>query len=90
MKKSAPRPTSPYRLVLVEWEDSQRPLAGWGWIDELAAPDPSNCISVGYLVAENKAAINIAGTVADLDYQRHQACGIVTIPRRAIKRIMDL
>lgn len=84
------RPKSPYPLVLVEWEDSQRPLAAWGWIDELAPPTPSNCVSVGYLVVESKTAIAIAGNVGDLDRQRHQCCGVITIPRRAVKRLTKL
>jgi hypothetical protein len=50
------KPQTPYRLVVVEWEDSQRPLSPWQWLDEYELPDAVRCLSVGFLVAETDRA----------------------------------
>jgi hypothetical protein len=43
-----------YPLMLIEWVDSSR--LGEGWIDicDIREPDPHTCVSVGFLVKENK------------------------------------
>jgi hypothetical protein len=80
----------PFRLVRVEWEDSARPIPGWQWIDEYHLPETIRCVSVGYLVADAKAAIALAPNLGDLEQARAQACGIIRIPRRAILKMVDL
>ena len=84
------RPSSPYRLVAVEWEDSQRPLAAWQWLDEFELPDSVRCLSVGFLVAETDGALALAPNLGDIDRTRAQGCGIIRIPRSAVLRIADL
>ena len=84
------RPTTPYRLVAVEWEDSQCPVAAWGWVDEFAMPEAVRCISVGFLVAQTDAAIALAPNLGDIAQTRSQACGIIRIPASAVLRIADL
>lgn len=76
---------SPYRLVHVEWEDSAQPISNWVWIDEHATK-AVRCISVGYLIAENKNAISIAANLGNLDRDRVQASGVIQIPRSCIIR----
>lgn len=80
----------PHRLVLVEWEDSQRPLAAWGWLDEYGLPDVVRCVSVGFLIAESKNSIALAPNLGDINQPRAQACGIICIPNSAVCRVVDL
>ena len=84
------RPTTPFRLVVVEWEDSQRPLSPWQWVDEFALPDAVRCISVGFLVAQTDEALALAPNLGDVECERAQACGIIRIPASAVRRIADL
>ena len=84
------RPTTPYRLVAVEWEDSQRPLAPWQWLDEFKLPDAVRCLSVGFLVAQTDLALALAPNLGDVDQSRAQGSGIIRIPQSAVLRIADL
>ena len=80
----------PYRLVAVEWEDSQRPMPAWGWLDEYTLPDAVRCISVGFLVAESADAIALAPNLGDIEQARAQACGVIRIPISAVRRMADI
>lgn len=84
------RPKTAYRLVAVEWEDSQRPLSPWQWLDEYDLPDAVRCLSVGFLVAQTKTALALAPNLGDVERERPQGCGIIRIPRSAIRRLVDL
>ena len=64
-----------HRLVLVEWEDSRRPLAAWGWLDEYVFPDAVQCISVGFLIAESKNSIALAPNLGDTNQPRASVRG---------------
>jgi len=79
-----------YPLVLVEWEDSQRPLSPWQWVDEYSMPDAVACFSVGFLIAKTKAALAIAPNLGDLDQDRTQASGIIRIPASAVRKLIKL
>ena len=79
----------PYRLVAVEWEDSQRPESPWQWVDEFAIQEPIRCVSVGFVIAETKTAIAIAPNLGG-NCDRTRACGIIRIPSSAIRNIFDL
>jgi hypothetical protein len=83
-------PKTPYRLVMVEWEDSQRPMSPWQWVDEYSLPDSVSCVSVGFLIAQTKAALALAPNLGDVDQDRAQACGIIRIPARAVRKITEL
>jgi len=84
------KPAAPYRLVAVEWEDSQRPAEAWEWLDEYAIPDAIRCLSVGFLVAETDQAIALAPNLGDIACARAQACGIIRISTSAIRQMADL
>lgn len=80
----------PYRMVLVEWEDSARPIPSWEWVDNYQVPDVIFCISVGFLIADEKSAIALAPNLGDVGRERIQASGILRVPRSAIRRLVDL
>jgi hypothetical protein len=92
LKKAArrARPTSPFPLVLVEWEDSARPIPSWQWIEDYEMPSTISCLSVGYLIAETEKAIALAPNLGDIAQPKAQACGIIRIPRRSIIKIYPL
>jgi hypothetical protein len=88
--KARQLPETPYKLVLVEWEDSQRPLEAWQWLDEFTLPDAVRCLSVGFLVAKSDQAIALAPNLGDLDQERAQASGIIRIPHSAVRKVTAL
>jgi hypothetical protein len=90
-KRPAEAPgTIAYRLVMVEWEDSARPISAWQWVEDYELPDIVSCVSVGYVIAETKHAIALAPNLGDIAQPRSQACGIIRIPRRAVTKIREL
>jgi hypothetical protein len=82
--------TNGYPIVLIEWEDSQRPLSPWQWVDEYSLPDAVLCHSVGFLIAQTKKALALAPNLGDVECERHQASGIIRIPRSAVRKITNL
>jgi len=79
-----------YPLVLVEWEDSQRPLSPWQWVDDYSLPDTVCCLSVGFLIAKTKSALALAPNLGDVEHERAQACGIIRIPARSVRKVTNL
>jgi hypothetical protein len=79
-----------YPLVLVEWEDSQRPLSAWQWVDEYSLPDAVRCFSVGFLIAKTDLALALAPNLGDIEQDREQACGIIRIPASAVITLSPL
>jgi len=77
-------------LVLVEWEDSARPISEWQWVDDYQMPEIVSCVSVGYLIAKTKQAIAIAPNLGDVSSARNQASGIIRIPCRSVKSLTRL
>lgn len=88
--KIVKRPRVPYRLVLVEWEDSARPISAWQWVDEYQAPDAIMCISVGYVIVSNRRTLAIAQNFGDMEQERVQVSGIIRIPQSSVRRMIDL
>ena len=80
----------PYQLVRVEWEDSARPVSAWEWVSDYQLPKAVVCISVGYLVAKTKRAIALAPNLGDLGREEVQACGIMRIPRSAVRKVKKI
>jgi hypothetical protein len=77
-------------MVLVEWEDSARPIPSWEWVDNYQVPAVISCISVGFLIADENSAIALAPNLGDVGHERIQASGILRVPRSAIRRIVYL
>ena len=84
------RPKSPYKLVLIEWDDSARPISQWQWVDDYQVPEIVQCISVGYLIAETKRALALSPNLGDTTSERIQASGIIRVPRSSVRRIIEL
>jgi hypothetical protein len=76
----------PYRLVMLEWEDSARPISAWQWVDEYVV----KCLSLGFLIAETEEALALAPNLGDVTRERTQAAGIMRIPRSAVRSMVEL
>lgn len=78
------------RLVMIEWEDSH----GDGVWHVLAGEVEDRalvCRSVGWLLLEGKRAVVVAPHINEAEPGVPlQACGVMTIPTRAVLRIIDL
>ncbi len=83
-------PDLPYKLVMIEWEDSARPIGAWIWVDEYSIPETVKCISVGFIVAETDKAIALAPNLGDVELDRAQAAGVIRLPKSAVLRTIDL
>ena len=83
-------PKTPFRLVVVQWVDSQQPLIGWQWIDELPPAEAVECVSVGFLIEEGGTALSLAASLGDVGKERSQALGVVCIPMNSVKSIVDI
>lgn len=90
MKRLKKWPKVPYRLVIIEWEDSARPIGAWQWAEDYELPEIVRCVSVGYLIAESKNALALAPNLGDVGQERIQASGIIRLPKSAVRTIFDL
>jgi len=72
-------------LVLVEWLDSRRG-EGWVRLNELES-SVTRCRSVGWIIAKDKQSVTLAGHLGE---NPDQCCGDLTIPKRAICRMIPL
>ena len=78
------------RLVFVEWVDSYGCSASWGELAD-SSPQLLTCKSVGWLLhdgADCKVVVpHVGGSIPGA---QPQGCGDMTIPTRAIVRLVDL
>lgn len=83
--------TTPYPLVLIEWEDSRQPTSSWAYISTMDTAPAVSCVSVGWLVRDNCAVKLLASNLGDIgDADSMQASGVISIPARCIVRIVEL
>ncbi len=80
----------PFQPVMVEWEDSARPISAWQWVEDYELPAIIRCLSVGYLISKTKSAIALAPNLGDIEQPKAQACGIIRIPQSTITQIRKL
>ena len=78
-------------LVLVEWEDSAQPVPGWHPVAAYKGLEAIRCVSVGWLVCDTQDVKALAPNFADVDDPDDiQASGVIRIPTRAVRRIVQL
>lgn len=78
------------RLVFVEWVDSFGCSPNWESLTD-AAPHLLTCKSVGWLLHDNEdAKVLVPHVTAPNEHCTPQGCGDMTIPTRAIVRLVDL
>jgi hypothetical protein len=83
--------TPPWPLVRVRWVDSTSPRMGWIKISAWESVGSLECVSVGYLIAEDERCKTIAPHLAyPDDSEQCQGNGIIVIPTGAIVSVEPL
>lgn len=77
------------RLVLIEWEDSAQPIAGWAWLEGATWQGAVKCQSVGWLVYDGEDVKALAPNRGKTDGDV-QVSGVIRIPTRCVTRIRRL
>lgn len=78
-------------LVLIEWEDSARPIPEWRHLSEFAQSGVVKCASVGWLLHDGEDKKVLAPNMGDMDDEHNmQACGVIQIPTRCVTRVVLL
>lgn len=72
-----------HKLVRVEWEDSSSSSRVWNTKEYLSTGGNQRCVSVGFLVHEDKDCVVIAGHMGLND--RPDFAGDMRIPKSAIR-----
>lgn len=85
------RSKTDYRLVYVEWEDSQVGTAGWGFTEGVK-PSLATVRSVGWLVYDGKDCKMIVPHLSkdDTGHIQQQGCGDITIPTSAVRKMVTV
>lgn len=84
MTKAA-RPVSQYPLVLIEWVDASRLSDSWMDLSDIPQPYQHKCVTVGFVVQENKFAKILIPTIGDTENtDNSHTYGGMMIPRTAI------
>jgi hypothetical protein len=72
-------------LVMVEWEDSAQPIPGWSYLSSFSAPGTIRCVSVGWLIRDDKQMKALAPNLGALDDKNSvQVSGVIQIPARCV------
>ena len=72
-------------MVLIEWADASR--LSDGWMDLADVPDAyvHKCVTVGFIVSENRDGKILVPTVGDVEHRHNShTYGGMMIPRKAI------
>ena len=79
-----------YKLVLIEWEDSQLGFQGWKFINEEPKEIPK-FLSVGFLVYEDEKCKILYPHIKDTeDLEQLSGSGDIKIPNSAILKLTEL
>lgn len=85
------KPLAEYPLVLIEWIDASRISDGWIDLRDMPGPAPQKCVSVGFLMGDDKRGKIVVPTVADVEHPKNQhVYGGMLIPASAIISIKRL
>jgi hypothetical protein len=69
---------------LIRWLDSVQPSSSWVRMDDIESLGVCECVSVGFVVAEDESAIMLAQSMADLADDNPQCGGRMQIPKCCI------
>jgi len=77
-------------LVMIEWVDSVQPQSRWEMLANVGHPSGVKCVSVGWLVSDQKDRKSLAPNMGAVGSESMQVSGIITIPARSITKITRL
>ncbi|MEX3555293.1 MAG: hypothetical protein VB131_01235, partial [Burkholderia gladioli] len=79
------------RILFVEWVDACSYSNGSLPVEELNEPDRFECVSVGFLLSENRDGMILAPHLElEGEFSQRQTCGTMMIPQSAIRRKKDI
>lgn len=85
MNKKNIKEKLPHKLVIVEWVDASRLSDGWMDMDQIPDPYPHTCVTVGFILSENKHGKILIPTIADIEHSNNSHIyGGMMIPSSAI------
>ena len=70
------------KIVVIEWLDSKGIVNEWEYFDDIKPLEPVVCVSVGFLMDDNKKYKTLAQSIGD-----DQLLGRMTISKCSIKKI---
>lgn len=74
-----------YELVCVQWTDASRLNDGWMDLSDIPPPYLHRCVTVGFVIGENKDGIILVPTIGDTEHiENSHTYGGMMIPRHAI------
>ena len=75
-------------LVMIEWEDSAQPIPSWRYLADFEATGTIRCVSVGWLVRDDKTMKVLAPNMGAIDDENSvQISGMIQIPTRCVLHI---
>lgn len=78
-------------LVLIEWEDSAQPIAGWQWLDSFDSFEVVRCQTVGWLIHDGDDVKAVAQNMGNLGADGGtQVSGVIRIPARCVVAVRPL
>lgn len=81
----------PPPLVLIEWEDSAQPIAGWAFLEGMDDWQIVKCQSVGWLIHDGKHVKALAPNLGDTESENSaQVSGVIRIPARCVVKMTRL
>lgn len=75
---------APFPIVKIWWVDSKL-THGWGDARDYERPEPSQCVTAGFLIADTACAMVVAANVNDGDDNGPHASSVIEIPRGCIR-----
>ena len=76
---------------MIEWEDSRIPISKWRYVDPEERYRPVSCVSVGWLLRDEKRVKVLVQNIGDLkEPENGQISGVMQISSRAVTKITDL
>ncbi len=79
-----------HKVVFIRWVDSRQPTSSWQHISDIDEPSPVICVTVGWLLHDNKDCKTLCATMGDLAHEHPQGCGVIEIPTKCIIEISDI
>ena len=67
------------KLVIIDWIDSGTDFAGWQTVEQAATLHPSECQTVGFVLADDEYKITLS-----MSHNVQTVCGLFTIPKSCI------
>ena len=88
---SAPQSRLTARMVLIDWEKSTGPTAGWSSAEHLYATEIEHCLSVGWIIRDDWETTVLAASMTGwAEEDNLRLSGVIRIPTGSIRSVRVL